>query len=852
MSKRSKHWASAVLLLIIIIVALLLKRSPSVDLKEVRKPDEAAVVGIVARQAPRRTVTTAPPAKTPAAETHPAAAEATPSPSPATTSGFVTPMIEPGPGVLIIRGRVLKEKSTPVPGASVELAKQENESLTGYGGAGEPVYATNRQIAGTVSDSAGRYEMSTSDTLPLILSASLGEELAGGINLWANEASLSRGPNGSLILTKDIVLEAVSFATGRVIDENKTPLAGAIVTRADHSLVTGADGAFRIGGTKNRGSYVDARKEGYGANRVSVPADGALFDITLTSAGSVVSGRTVDANDPEKAIPGASVTLAHAQPVNYTNENPLTFKMLSDGTGAFRFEHIPAGEYYIAAQTETLRYLSHEGRYGERFVLGENQKRDEFILPMRRGFVLKGQVVDSVSAAPVPGATVFDRGAFYRSQAQTTITDASGRFRFENVFGQRASGGKLQMNPFAEARGYVMLESQQLEQKFSPADTEVEVTIKLTPQTNVTGVARDPQGRPVNGVAVRSSAEISGGARTFTISDSNGRFSLLMPVGPEQQVLGKHPDFADSYTATFEVAPSATGAKPKEIELLMDPGGTVLARAVTDKGARIAGAEIGIMVRTRGKAGWGSANRWEKQEAGESGEVRFLHVPSAGSVIDDRLVSQSPDFFASAEDYYPPDEVTNVQLKAGEAKTIEFVMTAKEKGHFLSGTVLTAPGQPIEHVRIDANQGAYYVNTVTDVAGKFRFDDVKTGEYRITVRHPDFRFEDVKGESDKDYEIRALDLITYVGVVVEQATGNPVQGLTVEAADPPDSPRYYGIVIDPISKGSFRGRLKRGEAPPHVKISAAGFVTIDVTFAPAPSGENDTIQTFELRRSPMP
>ncbi|MCI4355505.1 MAG: carboxypeptidase-like regulatory domain-containing protein, partial [Thermoplasmata archaeon] len=182
------------------------------------------------------------------------------------------------------------------------------------------------------------------------------------------------------------------------------PLAALAGAAADEEITTDADGAFLIDGlapgkvslTVKHPDYSDAHRT------VDLKEGMATAEIKLT-AGSAVGGLVLSST--QQPIPGADVVLQAAGDTGFGRA------MLSggqstttDATGRFRFDHLTAGRYSLAAS------FRNQTSAAQTIVLQDGQSRDDFVLQIAAGATLEG-VVSGIPGSLKNGMTVTASGA---------------------------------------------------------------------------------------------------------------------------------------------------------------------------------------------------------------------------------------------------------------------------------------------------------------------------------------------------------------------------------------------------------------------------------------------------------
>lgn len=228
----------------------------------------------------------------------------------------------------------------------------------------------------------------------------------------------------------NIVLEAASWVSGRVIDEGRSPVESAQVNLRSswapgsvtpHRLplyaeTTLADrqGHFKFDGA-GAGSYeIDVLARGFvpaAALRIEVPAAGAVEDLLIVlERGAVVEG--VVSNSAGTPVAGTRVRVDQATAT-------------SDIDGFYRLEGVPTGRQRLEARHRDYRWRSEELD-----VVTGTQRAD---LVLIGGFRVNGWVLNEQSL-PVSGARVFLRlRAHNEYREYEAVSGEDGGFQFSSI-----------------------------------------------------------------------------------------------------------------------------------------------------------------------------------------------------------------------------------------------------------------------------------------------------------------------------------------------------------------------------------------------------------------------------------
>ncbi|HEY6324756.1 MAG TPA: carboxypeptidase regulatory-like domain-containing protein, partial [Thermoanaerobaculia bacterium] len=347
------------------------------------------------------------------------------------------------------------------------------------------------------------------------------------------------------------VVAAFGTITGMVVDQNGQPLTGATVRISGTVNATATDGAGNFNLTAPAGLYtLTVSKSGY------LPATTTPF--TLAAGGSFAAG-TIRLQPAPGTITGTVVTSLDGSPlagaaVSLAENGDTAF---ADASGSFALTE-PAGTY-----TPTITAAGYASQTLPSFALAAGTTHPlATITLVANPATLSGHVTSSAGGAAIAGATVTATslagaaphagsrpGQAHPEQAVapastfTATTDASGNFTFQ------LPPATYSVTVTAPGFGSRTTSAVNL----GPGAVFSFGTLTLDPLGTITGtVIQASGGAPIAGAIVAIV-----GTLNQTITDANGRFSLIQSAGTYQLTVSAA-GFLTATVGPLALAPGAT------------------------------------------------------------------------------------------------------------------------------------------------------------------------------------------------------------------------------------------------------------------------------------------------------
>jgi hypothetical protein len=505
---------------------------------------------------------------------------------------------------------------------------------------------------------------------------------------------------------------------------------------------TAADGSFTLEGLE-AGSYslwVESA-EGTGL-RHGVAAGDEGVELRL-GVGVRLSGSVID--DARAPVAGALVTAIFKTHSRF-------FETVTDERGRFRLGPLPRGEYAIVIARDGLLTLR------TTFSAQAPTLEEKFTLYHPRRIV--GRVLRA--GAPVVGVEVFAESDS-SGYSLMTLTDASGGFSFE---GLRPIEHELRVMH----DGYGAIR----EVSFEPGEGEnrlwlerVDVTLELEPATQVHGVVRDEELRPIQGAWVVVHQERGEDTVVWwrVRTDAEGRYGFS-PVWPE--LLARFSLSAEGYVP-LDDSPRSVPAGEASVDFTLARAARIEGSLVDAEGQPLVGEGLVL------KSLEGTRRSVAYESSGPDGRF-FLDAPTPGryllEVVGRQTRHQELEVLAPSSQRLVSERLPRV---VGEV--------VDEAGVALPDVMLgllpTASEQEFEQV--------HYFATRTDLRGSFSLVAPAEGHYRLIAesRGDDFSYsasQEVEvGKGGARVRLRLEDGYALSGVVVDRG-GHPIEAARVSVA----------------------------------------------------------------------
>ena len=579
--------------------------------------------------------------------------------------------------------------------------------------------------------------------------------------------------------------------------------------------VKSEDGAFLLEEVPPGTWSVVVEAKGYQparAGSVVVEEGGTAKDVDVkVSLGGQLKGRVLDASSG-RPVPNATVTHAAAGaaggPLVALADAAGEGEIAADADGGFEIDGLTPGKIAIT--------VKHPDYAEARQTADVKEGTASVEVRLTPGSALGGLVL-SDARQPLPGADVvlqaggdagFGRGML--GSGQSTVTDGSGRFRFDHLTAGRYSLVATVRSRTSPAQTVVLQDGESRE------DAVLQIAAGATLQGVVSGIPDSWK----NGMTVTA-----GGADAYagsTRTGADGRFQFAgVPPGPVT-LRATAGDFAGSSRSVTKQVEMPDGQPVVDTEIVFEPG-YVLSGRVTRAGQPL--PNVTVVANLVGGGGRQASSRTD----------------DGGSYRMEGLGEGTYNVMALSSVFGGSTRSQQVDLRGDQTLDIAFP-SAK-----LGGTVVDAQGRmPLADAVVEvtgsdssasSGGGRQVRQATTDSNGSFLLTDLDPQSYAVNVRKADYLFErrDVtaaeQGTDALQFELTRGEGIGIVGR--DGVYGVPLHGLMVRVLDASRATVFAG----PISlDGSGRGEIPSLKPGGYTLIaSASGYAVTTIPGISVPS-----------------
>jgi hypothetical protein len=562
---------------------------------------------------------------------------------------------------------------------------------------------------------------------------------------------------GTINELPSVKLGSAARIRGRVVDEQRRPLAGANVYAIDRTLevtaaVSDANGEFEISNlSENDEVSLQAESEGAapGHLRLRVPADGVTIQL---SSARILRGRVYDSTTNQPVTDFSVERIVRTPGATTFRLGGSAARSFHDEAGAFELNQVPAGACVLRVRSP--------GFHAAEIAVPIVPPPADVVVPMTRGLSVAGRVLLAGNRQPVPNATVAWRPsdaarseleAIFASLAtgeDTTSTDADGQFVLEDL----PSGNIMLFVSHAEyapSRTNITV----------PARSSVEVTMNRG--ATLAGVVMLDQAGPAVGavVAVTAAGERMGMMPPdIATTDGSGRFRFSRLREGSYTLIARAPTGA-SVPRTVVVA----GAEERSDLVLTLRSGTTIRGSVRGLRREV---QSNIFVMAHGEG------YYDSTYTDAAGSFTLPHVP-AGTIALEATTSFGQGLSAGTRLDIPENGPGTIEVDIEFGGQAELVGVVSRAGNPLSSVLISAtPILPTVTTRGHAE---------SDTSGNYRMEGLTDGRYQLVFSSPSGRYQrttDVQGSTRLDVELPSGSIS---GIVTDAESHAPVPSVEVTA-----------------------------------------------------------------------
>jgi protocatechuate 3,4-dioxygenase beta subunit len=522
---------------------------------------------------------------------------------------------------------------------------------------------------------------------------------------------------------------------------------------------------------------------------VAVEPEAPAVEVTLRRAGRI-AGRVTGADGQ----PLSNVRLELSPPL------PAQAQRTSTGAaGEFAFESLRLARHRLAIHSSG----GHAGVILHTLTPGDPPLE----VRLREGATLRGQLLDAEDGRGIEGAALR-----YAPSSGAPVPPArsggDGHFLLE---GLPPGAGRLEVR----APGYVLAAAGPLD----PAALEEALEIELRRAGTLSGVVRDPQGRPIERARLDLTArEIStlqqatspAGQHGWTLSDASGRFTMslsaLAGATGVCRLEARHPEYAGA--ASIDLGGIDPSGSLEGLELVLEPGG-----AITGSVRSLSGPLGGVLVRLR---------RFD--DRGEEAELPWRTLSGATGRFAVRGLAAGEYMMRVDAPGFAPYQSDRLRV-AGERETEHEIVLEAEAA--LSGRITDSEGSPLRGAEVRAVDPAWRDLrsgervAVSDQEGRWRLGSLRAGRYILSASLP---WQPGASQREAEAPAEGVGFVlggsgSLVGRVVEAGSGAPIGSFrlglvpAVAGEGAPIPEREFGdpdgaFLLEDMSPGTYVYRVR--------------------------------------------
>lgn len=572
--------------------------------------------------------------------------------------------------------------------------------------------------------------------------------------------------DNTTILNHEFILPLPAAFKGNLVDLQGVPLKGITLQVMTHEntetgqsvivseVVTDEQGYFSINDLAKGDVSVIVNANGYVplVQTISIPKEDIV--LTLSSDGALAEGRIYH-KDTGAIIPDARVWLHLDTRQNRPYFNLPPFEQKSDETGAFRFEHLLEGSYFLGAEKDFLYPITTSNKTDYYIILKKNEEKRDIKSYLYGGHTVKKTVINNKTAQPLEGVTIELHPPYssLNKDIRTALTDSAGKYEIYGYCENMKIVTKKEK--FEKSITSIPL---------SPDTMEITKDITMNPLLTLSGVVLKPDGKPaVKAKVSLTTARGFSGKNLDNPVDDSGAFEFVIDPFSKCWIKAEMPGYSPSFQNFVEVKKVSV----ENVAITLEPGVTIQGTVIGPDQKPVIRADV-----TANLGDMGYNPIIIKTITDNHGHFTFVDIPLKKITLS-----------ASCKGYAPNS--VSLDVKAGENSSVNLIL---HPSIILEGIVIAPDGAFAQGVDLQVSPAQSGIvshrNGKTDAQGRFRIEGLSKGFYSITLRHPEYgsrhyRKINVAEETPLVLYMDEEERSTFIGIVKDWQTGEPVNDFTV-------------------------------------------------------------------------
>ncbi|MEM7164887.1 MAG: carboxypeptidase-like regulatory domain-containing protein [Planctomycetota bacterium] len=491
-----------------------------------------------------------------------------------------------------------------------------------------------------------------------------------------------------------------------------------------------------------------------------------ISGVVLGPDGSPVLGATVKANRQGGGAP------KHQLESDDSRE--------TDAAGNFIFDNLEDANYRVVAT-----HPDYAADQRNRVQAGQDIE-----LNLTVGGAVSGMITDSLTGAPIKGATVVVRDG--AATEKTGVSDSNGGYLVRGIAIPKKGEAQISV----EAELYARVAGEKVPVQEGLVTEGIDFSLDLN--GSVAGFVQDSDGNPVSGVRITAKRQFDKNvpvivaAGEIAVSGPNGEFRVegVFP-GEGEYLEGKHRDFLEGASKSFTLAP---GEHLEGMLVIMERGGAISGVVVDEAGTPVPNARVAVK------------GQYRFNDDVESMDKKTM-TDAAGSFALTNLEAGNHTILAVAPDFLRTERSG---ISVVESRTTSNVTLKLVKAAYVSGYVLDMQNNPIRGAKVectDTSDGIRKLATTTDSNGYYFFDKLGPYEVDLSAGASGFGRSNISGQrvNQENVNLQLQRLGSVRGRVLDK-DGEPLRAFSVSPRRlDPGSPVAAKTFQDPDGDFKYAG-----------------------------------------------